>query len=85
MNKKMQLHQEKYGQYLKLIAANEPDVIITNQRDMSQLQNNSGVIIAKLNDEIARQETKIIELDNTVNNQAINIDTMRKYIKSLEE
>lgn len=85
MNKKMQLHQEKYGHYLKLIAANEPDVIITNQRDMSQLQNNSGVIIAKLNDEIARQETKIIELDNTVNNQAINIDTMRKYIKSLEE
>ena len=30
MNKKMQQHQERYGHYLKLIAANEPDVIITN-------------------------------------------------------
>ena len=32
MNKKMQDHQEKYGTYLKLIAKNEPDVVITNQR-----------------------------------------------------
>ncbi len=30
MNRKMQQHQEKYGNYLKLIAANEPNVIITN-------------------------------------------------------
>lgn len=32
MNRKMQQHQERYGHYLKLIAANEPDVIITNER-----------------------------------------------------
>ena len=32
MNRKMQQHQERYGNYLKLIAASEPDVIITNER-----------------------------------------------------
>ena len=32
MNRKMQQHQERYGNYLKLITANEPDVIITNER-----------------------------------------------------
>jgi uncharacterized coiled-coil protein SlyX len=52
---------------------------------MAKLENNSVSTLSKLNDQIARQETKILELDNTVNNQTINIDTMRKYIRSLEE
>ncbi len=52
---------------------------------MANLENTSVSTMAKLNDQIARQQTKILELDNTVNNQAINIDTMRKYIRNLEE
>lgn len=33
----MQEHHEKFGHYLKLIAKNEPDVIITNQREMDRM------------------------------------------------
>lgn len=62
MNRKMQLYQERYGHYLKLIANNEPDVIITNEREMAKLENSSVATLAKLNDQIARQDSKILEL-----------------------
>ena len=32
MNRKMLEHHERYGHYLKEIAKNEPDVVITNSR-----------------------------------------------------
>jgi hypothetical protein len=56
----MQQHQERYGHYLKLISANEPDVIITNEREMAKLENSSVTTLAKLHDQIARQDSKII-------------------------
>lgn len=85
MNKQMQDHQLKYGRYLKLIAANEPDVVITNERELNKLENTSSVAVSRLQAEVSHKEARILELENTTNNQASNIDTMRKYIKSLEE
>lgn len=41
--------------------------------------------LSKLNADLALQQAKVIELGNTVSNQNINIETMRNYIKSLEE
>lgn len=52
---------------------------------MSKLENSSASTLAKLNADLALQQAKVIELGNTVANQNINIDTMRNYIKSLEE
>lgn len=85
MNKEMQNHQLKYGRYLKLISLNEPDVVITNERELNKLENTSSVAISRLQAEVSHKEAKIIQLENTSNNQASNIESMRKYIKSLQE
>lgn len=52
---------------------------------MGKLENSSALTLSKLNADLALQQTKIIELGNTVSNQDINIETMRSYIKNLEE
>lgn len=85
MNKEMQNHQLKYGRYLKLISLNEPDVVITNERELNKLENTSSVAISRLQAEVSHKEAKIYQLENTSNNQASNIESMRKYIKSLQE
>lgn len=81
----MMEHQQRYGNYLKLIAMNEPDVIITNEREMNKLENSSVGTISKLNSRLSMQQSKIVELENVIDSQVINIETMRKYIKNLEE
>ncbi len=48
----MQEHQERYGYYLKLINKNEPDVVITNKREMEKIQNSSASVLSKLNGDI---------------------------------
>lgn len=55
MNRKMMEHQQRYGNYLKLIAMNEPDVIITNEREMNKLENSSVGTISKLNSRLSMQ------------------------------
>ena len=60
MNRQMQDHQLKYGRYLKLIAANEPDVVITNERELNKLENTSSVAVSRLQAEVSHKEARIL-------------------------
>ncbi len=62
MSKKMQEHQERFGHYLKLIAKNEPDVVITNERELNKTQNGAAAAMAKLNGDIAQLEQTVTDL-----------------------
>ena len=53
MNRKMQEHQEKYGDYMRQIAKNEPDVVITNTRELGKMENDSTSVITKLKGDVS--------------------------------
>lgn len=62
MNRQMQEHQEKYGDYMRQIAKNEPDVVITNARELGKMENDSTSIVAKLKGDVSSLEGRISEL-----------------------
>jgi hypothetical protein len=64
MNRKMLEHQERYGSYLRLIAKNEPDVVITNEREIGKMQNSTAATVSKLNGDIAQLESKLADLQS---------------------
>lgn len=67
-----------------MIAKNEPDVVITNERELAKLENSSASIVSKMKGDITHLEKQLAELESNSLIQNNNIETMRKYIKSLE-
>ena len=83
MNRKMQEHQEKYGAYLRMISENEPDVVITNQRELSSKSNDHSAKMAEMRNRVSEMEVKREQLEGTVKSQGESIDHMKKHIQSL--
>mgnify|MGYP000277125076 CR=1 FL=1 len=81
----MQEHQEKYGDYMRQIAKNEPDVVITNARELGKMENDSVSVISRLKGDVSSLEGRVKDLESTEKSQSTNIENMRKYIKTLEE
>lgn len=48
-------------------------MVITNERELSKLENTSAVAVSRLQGEISHKEARILELENTTDNQASNI------------
>lgn len=41
MSQQMNEYHGRFGHYISLIVQNEPNVIITNEREMAKMENNS--------------------------------------------